>query len=114
MPAASEFVAYLVETLKPLGGVGARRMFGGHGIFKDGLMLGLVAADQLYLKVDDGNRGAYEAKGLKPFDYVKRGKRVAMSYYEAPSEAFDDPDVLCDWAQDAYGAARRAKKPKRA
>jgi len=112
MAAASEFVAYLVESLQPLGGVSARRMFGGHGIFKDGLMLGLVDADQLYLKVDDGNRPAYQARGLRPFDYVKKGKRIALSYYEAPSESCDDPDVLCDWARAAYDAALRGRKPK--
>jgi DNA transformation protein and related proteins len=108
--ADSEFVSYVVETLRPLGPVAARRMFGGHGIYLDGLMFALIAADQLYLKVDDGNRAAYEAAGLQPFTYSGKGKPVRLSYHEAPSECFDDPDVLCAWARGAYGAAQRAKR----
>jgi DNA transformation protein len=113
--ADSEFVSYVVESLRPLGPVGARRMFGGHGIFLDGLMFALIASDQLYLKVDDGNRAAYEAAGLPPFTYDGKGKPIQMSYHEAPSEGFDDPDVLCAWAREAYAAAlrsRAAAKPR--
>ena len=109
----SEFVSYVVESLRPLGAVSARRMFGGYGIFKDGLMFGLVADDQLYLKVDDANRSTYEAAALAPFSYRGKDKTIQLSYHEAPSEGFDDPDVLCAWARDAYAAALRAKHPKR-
>lgn len=108
-----EFVNFVVESLQPLGPVVARRMFGGHGIFLDGLMFALIASDQLYLKVDDQNRGAYEAAGLQPFTYSGKGRPIQMSYYEAPSEGFDDPEILCDWAREAYAAALRAKKPAR-
>jgi TfoX/Sxy family transcriptional regulator of competence genes len=36
-----------------------------------------------------------------------------MSYYEAPIEGLDDPDILCAWARDAYAAALRTRMPKR-
>jgi DNA transformation protein len=108
----SEFVGFVLESLRPLGRVGARRMFGGHGIFMDGLMFGLIADDQLFLKVDDGNRAAYEAEGLQPFTYSGKGRPIELSYREAPSEGFDDPEVLCDWARDAYAAALRAEARK--
>jgi DNA transformation protein len=103
-----EFVGFVVESLRPLGPVSARRMFGGHGIFMDGLMFGLIADGQLYLKVDEGNRAAYEAEGLQRFTYAGKGRRVEMSYREAPSEGFDDPEILCQWAREAYAAALRA------
>src|ERR687898_1887503 len=63
----SEFLSYVVESLQPLGPVSARRMFGGFGIYLHGTMFALIAYDTLYLKVDDGNRSAYEAAGLEPF-----------------------------------------------
>lgn len=112
MARSSEFVDFVLESLGPLGGVSARRMFGGHGIYKDGVMFGLIAEDQLYLKVDDGNRRAFEAEGLQPFTYAGKGRPVQMSYHEAPSEGLDDPEVLCDWARSAYAAARRAKSAR--
>jgi DNA transformation protein and related proteins len=112
MAAESEFVGFVVESLRSLGPVSARRMFGGHGIFMDGLMFGLIADDQLYLKVDEGNRAAYEAEGLQPFTYDGKGRRIVMSYREAPSEGFDDPEILCDWAREAYAAALRSEAGK--
>ena len=109
----SEFVSYVLESLRPLGPVSARRMFGGHGIYLHGVMFALVADDQLYLKVDDGNRGAYQAAGLEAFSYDGRGRAIRMSYHEAPGEGFDDPEVLCAWAREAYAAALRARKASR-
>ena len=109
----SEFVSYVVESLQPLGPVGARRMFGGHGIYLHGTMFALIAYDTLYFKVDDGNRSAYEAAGLEAFTYTDKGKPIRMPYHEAPSEGFDDPEVLCAWAREAYAAALRTRKPKR-
>jgi DNA transformation protein len=63
----NEFVEFVLEGLQPLGGVRARRMFGGWGIYKDGVMFALIARDQLYLKVDDDNRAAYDAADLPYF-----------------------------------------------
>jgi DNA transformation protein len=113
MASSSEFVEFVLESLQPLRGVSARRMFGGYGIYKDGLMFALVADDQLYLKADDSNRPAFEAQGLRPFTYAGKGRPIQMSYCEAPSEGFDDPEILCAWAGEAYAAALRAKKRKR-
>ena len=48
MARSSEFVDFVLESLEPLGGVSARRMFGGRGIYKDGVMFALIAYDQLY------------------------------------------------------------------
>lgn len=112
MAGSSEFVAFVTESLRPLGGVSARPMFGGFGIYKDGVMFALIAADQLYLKVDDGNRAAYDDAGLPHFTYTERGKPIRMPYREAPPEGFDDPELLCDWARDAYAAALRTRRPK--
>jgi DNA transformation protein len=109
----SEFASFVVESLQPLGPVSARRMFGGHGIYLHGTMFALIADDQLYFKVDDGNRQAYEAASLPYFTYTDKGKPIRMPYREAPSEGFDDPDILCAWAHEAYAAALRTRKPKR-
>jgi DNA transformation protein and related proteins len=113
MAGGSEFVDFVLESLQSLRGVSARRMFGGHGIYKDGVMFALIAYDQLYLKVDDRNRPDFEAAGLEPFTYTGKGRPIRMSYHEAPSEGFDDPEILCDWARGSYAAALRAKTSKR-
>ena len=109
----SEFVDYLAEVFRQFGAVRTRRMFGGYGVYHEDLMFGLVASDTLYLKADDQSAKLFEDKGLGQFEYAKNGKTTKMSYYLAPEEIFDDPDAAEMWAQRAYEAALRSRKPVR-
>ncbi|MCL1634203.1 TfoX/Sxy family protein [Luteimonas sp. SX5] len=116
MAAQDPFVAYLLELVSPLGGVAARRMFGGWGIYVDGAMIGLVAEEAFYLKTDGESRAAFEAAGSSPFVFEGRGRIVETSYWSVPEQALDAPDAMRPWAQRALDAARRkaaAKKPRR-
>lgn len=109
MPNSREFVAHLVDRLGRLGEVHARAMFGGHGLYLDGLMFALVASDTLYLKVDDGTRDRYRAEGLEPFK-PSEDKPMTMSYYPLPEEVFEDQDAFVDWAREAFAAAMRGRR----
>ena len=113
MPRRSEFITYLLEQLAPLGEVRARAMFGGYGIYLGERMFALVAEDTLYLKVDDGNRAEFEARGLLPFRYEMRGERKQMDYWQPPTEALDDREMLCEWARKGCEAAERAAAKKK-
>lgn len=96
------------ELLAPLGPIVVRRMFGGAGVFLDGLMFGLLTDEALYLKVDDRNRPAFEAEGLEPFTYERSGERATLSsYWRAPDRLFDEPDEAMAWARAAHAAAQR-------
>jgi DNA transformation protein len=109
-----EWEAFVLEQLSALGRVRARRMFGGVGLYLDETFFGLVIGDagDVYFKVDDGNRAAYEAAGCGPFrPFVERG--YAMSFWRVPAEVIDDPDEMATWARDAVGAARRSASPKK-
>ena len=101
----SEFAEHLADLFAEFGEVQVRRMFGAHGLFHDGLMFGIVADDTLYLKVDPGH--------VEPFE--SRGRRVTLSYYQAPAEVLDDPAQAARWARRAHDAALRAKaaRPRR-
>jgi DNA transformation protein len=112
MARSSEFVAFVLESLQPLGGVSARRMFGGWGIYKDGATFALIAYETLYFKVDDGNRGDFAAAGMQAFSYEGRNRPIELSYYEAPPALMADPAMLADWAGRAHAAAKRAKAKK--
>ncbi len=105
----SEFVDYLKEAFQEFGPISARRMFGGHGIFHRGLMIGLVADDVLYLKADKHSAARFTQRGLTQFEYRKGNRLVAMSYYLAPEEALENPAEMREWAQAAYEAALRGK-----
>lgn len=105
----TEFTEYLSEVFELFGPITSRRMFGGHGIYHEGLMFGLVSDDMLYLKADDKNRGCFEAEGLEPFEYNKKGKRVKLSYYQAPDFILEDREEAAVWARRSYEAALRGR-----
>lgn len=107
----SEFVDSLEEVFAGFGPIRTRRMFGGYGVYRDGLMFGLVADDVLYLKADGQSVGAFRELGLAPFEYEKNGKKVKMSYYAAPEAIFDDPERARAWAARAFEAALRSRRP---
>jgi DNA transformation protein and related proteins len=108
-PRRNEFVEHVLELLAPFGHVSARRMFGGHGIYRDGLMFALVAGDVLYLKADGENRREFEDAGSEPFSYEARRKRVILSYWRAPEESLESREAMQSWARTAFAAALRAK-----
>jgi len=89
-------------------------MFGGYGVYHDGLMFGLVADDVLYLKADAESADAFVERGLPKFEYTKQGRRMQISYYAAPEEIFEDPDSARSWAVMAFEAALRGQKKPRA
>ena len=107
-----EYVAHIVDLLQLIGPVESKSMFGGFGMFLEGLMFGLVAGNELYLKVYTQNPQDYEDLGLQAFSFEKNGRQFKMSYYQAPEEAMEDAELLSDWASNAYGAAMRAAAKK--
>ena len=105
------FTDYVLERLEPFGGVTARRMFGGQGLFKGGLMFALIADGELFFKVDDSNRPDFEAVKSEPFTYEKKeGKTASLSYWYVPEEMIEDFDELKAWAAKAYVVAVKARK----
>lgn len=108
----SRYLDFLIEHLSPLGEITTKAMFGGHCIYCDGLVFGLIANEALYLKADAGNRPDFEARGLEPFRPFD-DQAVTMSYYPAPPEIFEDPAARDRWVGGAIAASRRARTAKK-
>jgi DNA transformation protein len=99
--------------------VTVRRMFGGAGIFAEGLMFGLVFDGAIYLKVDAASIPDFEREGCQPFVYTRaksagRVGRHSLSYWRMPERLYDDPDELAIWAGRAFAIAQRKKIAPRA
>jgi DNA transformation protein len=100
------FRQFVLDQLEELGDVTARSMFGGVGLYCRGLFFGIIAADVLYLKVDDTTRSEYERQRLKPFrPYPDRGG--SMKYYEVPVGVLESGSDLVRWARKAVAVASR-------
>ena len=115
MPRRSEFVEHVVEMMRTFGAVVSRPMFGGWGLYHEGVFFALVHGDTLYLKADDGNAPDFEAAGLEAFVFESRnsGETILTSYRRAPEEALESPDVMAHWARGALGAALRKEQARR-
>ncbi len=109
------FHEFVAELLAPMGPVSIRRMFGGAGVFRDGLMFALLGDDTVYLKTDAKLRADLESEGGAPFVWTKpsTGEEIDMGYVSLPSSSMDDPDEASSWAQRALAVAKAkaAAKP---
>lgn len=113
---SSEFLDYVLEQLEPLGGVSSRRMFGGAGLYRDGLIFGLVSGDAVYFKTDETNLADYQAAGAERFDPMPE-RPAKFSYFSVPIEVLEQPDELAAWARKALAASarrpvKRARSPR--
>jgi len=105
-----DFALRIEAALLPLGPVQAKRMFGGHGVFLEGLMFALIAGDRLYLKVDDETKALFAEAGAEPFVYRGKTRPVEMSYWSLPVDPDADREAFLAWARVAIDAARRARR----
>lgn len=115
MALSAEFLEHLKDRFSVVQGASIRKMFGGVGIFRRGLMFALATDDgRVALKADAKNVPAFEAEGMEEWTYPhKSGKQMSMGYWYAPERLFDDDDELKAWSMAAFEAALRAdaKKP---
>ncbi|ABI75930.1 TfoX domain protein [Hyphomonas neptunium ATCC 15444] len=102
---------FVLELLSGAGAINIRRMFGGAGVYQDGVMFALLSDDQIYVKVDPALRADLLAEGGAPFLYLRSSdaKPIDLGYVSLPSSAMDDPDEATVWARRALTAARAAK-----
>lgn len=108
MPVSDEFVDYVIDQLAGWADVSSRKMFGGAGLYCDGIMFGLIADDVAYLKVDDSNRKDFIDAGSSAFNpSPNEDKTIVMSYYEIPVDVLENPEKLAIWALRSLTIARK-------
>jgi DNA transformation protein and related proteins len=110
---------FIRELFAPFGPVVVRRMFGGAGLFREGLMFGLEFDGALFLRVDADSIPDFEREGSRPFVYTRAkspGKvgRASTSYWRLPERLYDDPEELAVWAERAFAITQRKKAAPRA
>ena len=104
----------LVDLFAAFSHVSIRRMFGGHGIYRDTLMFALEVDGTIFLKADESSKSLFEGAGARPFAYTRQGGRtVVMSFWSLPDAALDDPAEAARWAEIAFATAGRAQAARR-
>ncbi len=104
------FKDYVLEQLSACRGVTARAMFSGFGLYRGGVMFGLIARGELYFKVGSDNQPDYEARGAEQFAFPMRGKIMKLPYWRVPDDVLEDNDLAVAWAMKAHAVAVKTKK----
>ncbi len=105
---------FIRDLFAPFGPVTVKRMFGGAGVYSQGLMFALLFDGAIFLKVDEASIPDFEREGSRPFVYT-RGKspgrvgRASLSFWRLPERLYDDPEELAIWAARALAIAQRQK-----
>ena len=97
------------EMFASLGPVTVKRMFGGKGVYCQGVIIACEFEGDILLKADAVTAPLFEAAGARRWSYEGRsGKSVAMPYWSVPEDAFDDPEQMAHWVRLALEAGLRA------
>ncbi len=116
MPLSPGFTDYVLELLAGFGRLEAKRMFGGAGLYHDGVMFAILDDDVVYFRVDAALEADLKALGSVPWSYSLKsdGSIRSMGYWRMLETAADDPDEAVSIAKRAFAAAlaRKAVRAK--
>ena len=112
MPKQNAFHDYVIhDALAHLPGITSRAMFGGYGIYQEGVIFGLIANDRLYFKAGIQNQTDMDAAASEPFIYEMKGHRQTnLGYREVPESVLTDPDQVADWVAKAVAVSISKRK----
>ena len=114
MPVTPERVEQFLQRLSEVRPITSRKMFGGIGIYCDGIFFAVIDNDRLYFKSDAESDPMYEAHGAA--QWVIEGDPLApMPYREIPPSIYASPEFEA-WIDAAVAVATKKKsaaKPKR-
>ena len=88
-------------------------MFGGYGIYMNGIIVAIIANDELYFKVDSTNQQQYEELDSTPFSYKTKGKKAVMSYWKVPIEILEEEKQLEKWIEQSFEISLKNKQNKK-
>jgi DNA transformation protein and related proteins len=113
MPSDPSFVAHALDLVSLLAPVQARAMFGGHGLYAQGVMFGLLDDGELFLKTDAETRATFVAAGCRQWTYVNKKVRMENTgYFRPPDDAHEEPEAMLPWARLALEVALRSRAAK--
>ena len=105
--------AGIADIFAAFGPVRCRRMFGGRGVYAEGVMFALAVEDTLYLKADAYFATRLAAAGSRIFTYERLGRPVTLGFWSLPEAALDDVDLAAELAGLAVSLAHKAAASRR-
>jgi DNA transformation protein len=118
MSVQPQYLAYILEQIAGLPAVRSNRMFGGIGLYSDGIFFGLIDDDTLFFKTGPANVADYLSRNMPKFMPFPDKTGAVMGYHQVPADVIEEPELLVGWARKSVGVAlssraAKAAKPKR-
>ena len=107
---SSDYLDYILDLLSICENITSRKMFGGYGIYRNGIIFAIIIDNELYFKVDESNIDEYKNLNSEPFTFNSKGKKISMSYWKLPEEVMEDEDLLLKFMDLSYEASIQKKK----
>ena len=101
--ASDSFIAFVLEQMSDVDGLGCRAMFGGHGLYCGRTFFGILYDGRVYFKTDDETVREYARRGMRPFR--PNDRQLLKTYYEVPADVLENRHELRRWAEVAARAA---------
>jgi DNA transformation protein and related proteins len=112
MAVQPQYLAYVLEQLATMPALRSNRMFGGVGLYSDGIFFGLIDDDTLYFKTGENNIADYLARNMPKFMPFPDKTRQVLGYHQVPADVIEDSEVLVVWARKSKDAALAKKASK--
>jgi DNA transformation protein len=112
MTVQAQYLAYIVEQLARLPSLRSNRMFGGIGLYSDGLFFGLIDDDTLFFKTNDSNIAPYRERQMPRFMPFPDRPEAVLGYHQVPADVIEDAETLVDWARKSVAVALSAQAAK--
>lgn len=111
---AQEFHDYILyDILDGISDVASKKMFGGYGLYKEGIIFAIITADsELYFKVDETLKEKYKKYDSHPFVYTghKNKKPIEMPYWILPEEIMENKDKIFEWVLESVVVSMKTKR----
>ena len=108
MASSNDFFEYVQDQLSSWSPIDKKRMFGVLGLYRDGLMFGIIAKDMVYLKVNDSNKKKFLDAGSTTLKVFESNSEVP-SYYELPVDVLENAEEFIEWAKESYAIQMNKK-----
>jgi DNA transformation protein len=114
MAVQPQYLEYVLEQLATLPALRSNRMFGGIGLYSDGIFFGLIDDDTLFFKTDESNIAPYRERSMPRFMPFPDRPEAVLGYHQVPADVIEESETLVEWARRSVqvGLAAQAAKAK--
>jgi DNA transformation protein len=93
------FKEFVLDQLHLLERMECKAMFGGYGLYCEGIFFGIIADCRVYFKTNPATVSNYLDRDMKPFQ--PNPKQTLKNYYEVPAEILEDEEQFAEWGRRA-------------